>query len=120
MNDYTVSAVGNSGSELAGAYLAKSTTPVFAKKYTAYLVTYKGNKSIEKFITLEKPELLNGFIGVKGFYSTLPEKEIIETYLTLLTNCKKELICEEMLPWHLVLKMRSLVFSAVKIETLKK
>lgn len=67
-------------------------------------------KVIKKFITLDKPELLQGFVQVKGFFSDFPEEEIIKNFTDLLTSTQKDLILEVMIPWHKISYMRSLVF----------
>jgi Icc-related predicted phosphoesterase len=70
------------------------------------------NKTTKRFITLDKPDLLNGFISVKGFFSELSEEEISNQLSDLLTNTKKELIIEVMFPWHKICSVRSLIFKA--------
>ena len=70
------------------------------------------NRKIKRFITLDRPELLNGFIQVKGFFSELSDDEIINSYQQVLTTTRKELILEVMFPWHKVHSIRSLVFKA--------
>jgi hypothetical protein len=85
-------------------------------KKPSYLITLEAgsgkNKSVEKFITIEKPEQLNGFISAKGIYSDLSDDEIVKTYSDLLTNSSKELILEMMFPWHKISSIRSLMFRA--------
>ena len=85
-------------------------------KKPSYLITLEGidgkAKSIKKFITLDKPELLNGFLQAKGFYSELPEDEIIKNYSSILTSTERDLILEMMMPWHKICSVRSLVFKA--------
>ena len=84
----------------------------------SYLVsleeTIGKTKTIRYFITLDRPEQLNGFIQVKGIFadSSLDESEIIKTFSDLLTNAKKDLILEVMFPWHKICSIRSLVFKA--------
>jgi hypothetical protein len=69
-------------------------------------------KNLEKFIAIDKPELLNGFVQVKGFFSSESEDEITKTFSELLTSTKKELYVEMMFPWHRVWSIKSLVFKA--------
>jgi hypothetical protein len=71
-------------------------------------------KKITYFITLDKPELLNGFIQVKGMFadSALTEDEIVTKFSELLTSAKKELFLEMFFPWHKICSIRSLVFKA--------
>lgn len=84
----------------------------------SYLValeeTVGKTKTIRYFITLDRPEQLNGFIQVKGIFadSSLEESEIIKTFSDLLTSAKKELILEMLFPWHKICSIRSLVFKA--------
>lgn len=71
------------------------------------------SKSIKYFITLDKPELLNGFIQVKGMFADLmSEDEIVSKFSSLLTNAPRELILEMYFPWHKICSIRSLVFKA--------
>jgi hypothetical protein len=83
-----------------------------------YLVLLKegSGKTVveERFISLDKPELLNGFIQVKGIYSEFSEEKIIRTFNDILTNNPKEAIVEMLFPNHRVASIRSLAFSAVK------
>lgn len=84
-------------------------------KKPAYLVVLspegKSTKS-RMFIALHKPELLNGFIQVKGMFSSASETKIVKEYNELLTSANKENFVEVMFPWHKVLSIRSLVFKA--------
>jgi hypothetical protein len=68
----------------------------------------------ERFISLDKPELLNGFIQVKGIYCEVSESKIIATFNDILSNSPKENIVEMLFPNHRISSIRSLAFSAVK------
>ena len=68
------------------------------------------NAGGKRFITLDKPEQLNGFIQAKGFFTELSEDEISLKFNDLLTNAAKELILELMIPWHKISYIRSLVY----------
>lgn len=68
------------------------------------------NKVVKKFITLDKPELMQGFVQVKGIFSDLPEEEIIKNYYDVLTTTNKELFLEVLIPWHKISYIRSLIF----------
>ena len=68
------------------------------------------NKNIKKFITLDKPDLLQGFIQTKGFFSEINEEEIIKNFSEILTSVPKELILEVLIPWHKISYIRSLTF----------
>ena len=84
----------------------------------SYLITLEQNVGKNKvskyFITLDKPELLNGFIQTKGLFvdNDVSESEIITNFWGILTSAKKELILEVLLPWHKICSIRSLVFKA--------
>ena len=82
---------------------------VLSKK-PAYLLSLSDNKKVVNFITLDKPELLNGFISVKGMFCESTQEEIIKNFSDILTNVQKELVLEMMFPHHRVLSIRSLVF----------
>jgi len=69
---------------------------------------------IEKFISLDKPESVNGFIQAKGIFCEKTEEEIIKSFNDILTSSPKELILEMMFPHHRIVSIRSLVFNAVK------
>ena len=91
-------------------------------KKPPYLITLDNGvigkvRSIQRFISLDKPESLNGFIQVKGIYSDLEEDEIIKNFTDILTSCPKESILEMMFPLHRIYSIRSLVFNAVKSIT---
>lgn len=74
-------------------------------------------RNFQRFISLDKPESINGFIQVKGIYCDKDEDEIIKTFADILTSTPKELILEMMFPLHRIYSIRSLVFNAVKSVT---
>ena len=74
-------------------------------------------RNFQRFISLDKPESINGFIQVKGIFSDKDEDEIIKTFSDILTNTPKELTLEMMFPLHRIYNIRSLVFNAVKSVT---
>jgi hypothetical protein len=84
----------------------------------SYLITLENNvgktKGVKFFITLDKPELLNGFVQAKGLFAddSLPESEIITKYSEILTTADKALFLELLLPWHKICSIRSLIFKA--------
>lgn len=88
-------------------------TVVISKK-PPYLVLMEESsgksKVVKKFITLDKPELLQGFISAKGIFSDLPEEEIIKNYYEVLTAANKDLFLEVLIPWHKISYIRSLIF----------
>jgi hypothetical protein len=69
-------------------------------------------KNKEKFIAIDKPELLNGFVMVKGFFCDESEEDVSKNLSDLLTNTKKELYVEMYFPWHRIRSIKSLVFRA--------
>lgn len=88
------------------------------KRAPAHLITLEKNNGkvflVERFISLDRPEALNGFINVKGFFSDSSEGEIIKSFSDLLTSYPKELLLEMMFPLHRVISIRNLIFNAVK------
>ena len=97
-----------------GSVSSTSLNTAAAPKKPSYLIFLEDasvkSKVIRKFITFDKPELLQGFVQVKGFFSELSEEEIIKNFMELLTSTSKDLILEVMIPWHKISYMRSLVF----------
>jgi hypothetical protein len=92
-------------------------SPVLIKpSYLIKLEEKINSKTIQTsyFISLDKPELLNGFVQVKGIFadSALKEEDIINRFSELLTGTKKELFLEMLFPWHKICSIRSLVFKA--------
>ena len=81
------------------------------------LAPVEKSKGLQKFISLDKPELLNGFIQVKGIYCDHSEDEIIKNFTEILATSPKELILEMLFPLHRINSIRSLVFNAVKSVT---
>lgn len=74
-------------------------------------------RNFQRFISLDKPESVNGFVQVKGIFCDKDEDEIIKTFADILTNTPKELTLEMMFPLHRIYHIRSLVFNAVKTVT---
>jgi hypothetical protein len=72
---------------------------------------------IEKFISLDKPEITTGFIQVKGIFCTKNEEDIIKGFYAIVSSSPKEAIVEMMFPHNRVISIRSLVFNAVKAIT---
>ena len=117
--DFAVNAVGQIGG--AGAIQATGLGGSQISRKPSYLLTLEpsGAKGkVQRFITLDKPDLLQGFVQVKGVYLNESEDEIINNVSTILTSIKKELVLEVMLPWHRICSIRSLVFNAIKNQTL--
>lgn len=79
--------------------------------YLIILEDFNGkNRIVKKFITIDKPEFLQGFIQVKGFFSELAEDEINKKFIELLTSTSKDLFYEMLFPWHKICSIKSLVF----------
>lgn len=78
------------------------------------------NKTHEHFIAFDKPDLLNGFIQVKGVFVDLSEEEISSRFVNVIGTTPKESILDMMFPWHKIHSVRSLVFNANKPSTLVK
>lgn len=94
-------------------------------KKPCYLVTLeetnsKGKIGLRYFISLDKPDLLTGFIGMKGLYCDESEDNISKNFGDIVANTPKESIVDIMFPWHKVQSIRSLVFNATKPSTLVK
>lgn len=91
-------------------------------KKPPYLITLDNGligktQNYQRFISLDKPESLNGFVQVKGIFCDKSEEEIIKTFHDILTTSPKELTLEMMFPLHRIHSIRSLVFNAVKMTT---
>jgi len=76
-----------------------------------YLTDGKG-KLTERFLSMDKPEVQNGFIQVKGIYVEESDDELIKNFFDILTSASKELILEMMFPLHRISGIRNLVFKA--------
>jgi len=81
-------------------------------KKPPHLITLEYGKQIKIFISLDKPDILNGFIQVKGMFIDDSEDEVIKNFSDILTNSSKELICDIMFPWHKIVSVRNLIFKA--------
>jgi hypothetical protein len=85
--------------------------------YLVTLLNPAGKKAMH-FIALDKPDLLEGFVQVKGYFSDLSEEELVKTYVEVVTSAPLDSRIEMMFPWHRILSIRSLVFNANKPSTL--
>lgn len=82
-------------------------------KKPPHLIYLTDNKNkVTKFLSIDKPEFLNGFIQVKGIYTDVGEDEINKNFFEILTSSPKELILEMIFPWHRISSVRNLVFKA--------
>jgi hypothetical protein len=83
-----------------------------------YLVVLSASgKKTENFVSLDKPDLLNGFIQTKGFFTDLSEDDLVTRFAEVVASTPKETFLDMMFPWHRVQSIRSLVFNAVKPTT---
>src|SRR5574338_359671 len=86
--------------------------------YLVALENPSGKGKLVHFISLDKPDLLNGFIQAKGIYVEVSETKVIKTFSEIIAETPKEEILDMMFPWHRVHSIRSLVFNANKPVTL--
>lgn len=66
------------------------------------------------FIAVDKPDIANGFVQVRGIYSTFSEDEIVANYANIVASVPKEQQVEMMFPSQKISSIRSLVFNALK------
>ncbi len=103
-----------SNNDIAVGPVSLLTGSAAISKKPSYLIYWdepsQKNKQTKKFITLDKPELLEGFVQVKGFFTELPDEEIIKNLYELLTTTAKDLFLEVLVPWHKISYIRSLAY----------
>jgi len=97
-----------------------TTAPVLKKP--PFLITLDDGttgkvRNFQRFISLDKPESVNGFVQVKGIFCDKEEGEIVKSFADILASSSKENVLEMMFPLHRVYSIRSLVFNAVKNVT---
>ena len=83
----------------------------------SYLILLEDNfgktKTKKYFITIDRPDYLNGFVQARGiFVEKDTEETIINNFSSILTSADKGLFLEMMFPWHKICSIRSLVFKA--------
>lgn len=84
-------------------------------KKPAHLIFLTDNKSkvIEKFLSLDRPEIQDGFIQVKGLYvNNEDDNKIYQSFFDILASTPKDSIVELMIPIHRISSIRNLVFKA--------
>jgi hypothetical protein len=86
-------------------------TAALAKK-PPHLVSLSDGKKTQLFLSLDKPESLNGFIQVKGFYVERAEEDISKDYLSLMSLTSKDAYVEMYFPIQRVLSIKNLMFKA--------
>ena len=101
--------------------LTQSTSAPTLKKPPFLVVLDDGmngkTRNFQRFISLDKPESINGFVQVKGIFTDLSEEEIIKGFSDILTSTPREHILEMIFPLHRIYSIRSLIFNAVKTVT---
>lgn len=121
--DFAVGAVGAqpSGVPAGAVYAGGLPAGSVISKKPHYLIILdngstgtKGKNAVECFVAIDKPDLLQGFVQVKGFYCGESKDDIIANFGELARAVAKEDLVEELLPWHRIHKIRSLVFNANK------
>jgi hypothetical protein len=85
-----------------------------SKKPFYLVVLSTSGKKMEHFLSIDKPDVINGFIQAKGFYTDLSEDELVEGIFDVVASTPKEHYLDMMLPWHRVQSIRNLSFNAVK------
>jgi hypothetical protein len=114
MTDIAVGAVGNVTD--TGAILVSGVGTVSINKKPIYLLVLESltgkTRTLEKFLSLDKPDLLNGFVQVKGAYVENDISVIEKDYINILSSVKKENVVEIMFPWHRIVSMQNLIFKA--------
>jgi len=103
-----------SDKDLAVAATTRITAVSSAVNKPIYLIVFTDMiKTKGKFfVSIEKPEIQDSFVQVKGIFSQASEEEIINSFYDILTRAGKESIMEIYFPWHNVSYIRSLVFKA--------
>lgn len=119
--DFTVGTVGHMEDKVPGAIRATALGGSPISKKPSYLITFEptGAKAkVLRFVAIDKPDCQPGYVQAKGVFVEEKEDEIINNVSGILTSIKKELVLEVMFPWHRICSIRSLVFNAVKTQTL--
>lgn len=82
-------------------------------KKPPHLVELMEGKTKNYFLAQDKPELLLGFIQVKGCFLSLIEVEVaLKDINAFVAQISKENIFEMLLPSHRVLSIKNLLFKA--------
>lgn len=83
---------------------------VVKSNYKSYLIALVDGKKVCKFITINQPEFVAGFIQVKGFFSEATEEDIVKNYSSITQATNNEKIVEIYFPNHRILNIRSLIY----------
>lgn len=84
---------------------------VATSKKPPHLVVLNDGKKTQSFVSLDKPELLESFIQVKGFFVDISGDDS-KAYLDFAQNVQKESIVEMFFPIHRVVSIKNLVFKS--------
>lgn len=118
--DLAIGAVGGgqSGVPLGAVYAGGLQAGSSVSKKPCYLVTLENPhskaKETTRFIAVDKPDILNSFVQVKGFYTDLSEDEVVKRFSEIIQVTPKEQQVDITFPTHRIVCIRSLVFNAVK------
>jgi hypothetical protein len=86
---------------------------LLAKK-PPHLISLNNGKKTQFFLSLDKPELLQDFIQVKGFYfeATLSEEDINKNYAEIMGSTSRDCVVEMFFPTHRILSIKNLIFKS--------
>lgn len=66
------------------------------------------------FISLDKPDFINGMTTVKGIFTDEKTEDVLKDYSKIIAGTLQKLLVEVMIPQHRVQLIQNLVFNAVK------
>lgn len=75
-----------------------------------YLISIDTNRDEKSFISIDKPEFLNGFIGVKGIFSLVSEEYISKEYYNILAASPKDNFVEVLIPINKINFIKNLIY----------
>ena len=78
-----------------------------SKKPPHLLILTNNKKGFEYFISIDKPEFVNGMLQVKGIYSERDEDFLVSSYSEVLSQGT---VLEMAFPLHRIHSIRNLVF----------
>jgi hypothetical protein len=70
------------------------------------------NRKEKLFVAIDTPVYQPYFVQVKGFYVSQDENEVAANFRDLIASTDKASIVEVAFPWHMVKRVRNLVFRA--------
>jgi hypothetical protein len=86
-------------------------TSSFAKK-PPHLIVLDGGKKPSLFISLDKPDFINGMTTVKGIFTDEKTEDVLKDYSKILAGTLQKLLVEVMIPQHRVQLIQNLVYAA--------